>query len=72
MSLDVEDKAYSGYAREITSEDTYQRVSAELRAERSWIADELERQKGTLEKAIRRLVSADTIRDLYPLLKDRI
>ena len=70
--LDAEAKAYSGYARDITSEETYQRVSAELRAERSWITEELERQQGTLEDARRRLVSADTIRDLYPHLKDRI
>ena len=70
--LDAEAKAYSGYARDITSEETYQRVSAELRAERSWITEELERQQGTLEEARRRLVSADTIRDLYPHLKDRI
>ena len=69
---DAEAKAYSGYARASTSEETYQRVAAELRAERSWITEELERHQKTLEEAQRKLVTADTIRNLYPLLAERV
>ena len=36
---DSDAKAYSGYARGITSEETYKRVVAELKAERAWIGE---------------------------------
>ena len=58
--------------RGITSEETYKRVVAELKAERAWIGDELERQKMVLEEANRDLVSAAAIKELYPLLAERI
>ena len=69
---DTDAKAYSGYVRGITSEETYKRVVAELKAERTWIIEELERQKEALEEANRDLVSAEAIKELYPLLAERI
>jgi len=56
----------------MASEDTYKRVAAELRAERVWISDELERQRKALDDAQHMVVSTDAIKALYPALVDRI
>jgi len=69
---DAEAKAYSEYVRDMASEDTYKRVAAELRAERVWVSEELERHRKALEDAQHLVVSADAIKALYPALVDRI
>ena len=60
------------YVREITSRETYEGVAAELKAERAWINEELDRQKKALQEATQSLVSAESIRELYPVLAQRI
>ena len=65
-------RAYAGYARGITSEDTYSRVSAELQAERGWVAQELQRAQDSLKDARRTELSVEKIKELYPVVVDRI
>jgi len=47
-------------------------VVAELRADRSWIGEELECQNGALDEARQSLAGAKVIEELYPRLLDRI
>ena len=68
----AEARAYSGYVRGLASEETYRRVSAELRAERTWIVEERERLGKALEDAQHTVVKVDAIRELYPLLLERL
>ena len=56
----------------MASEETYKRVAAELRAERAWASEEMERQQQALQNAERMAVSADAVKRLYPALVDRI
>ncbi len=73
VKLDAADaRAYSGYARALTSEETYQSVAAELRAERGWVEEELTQQATSLYEAKQHLVSAEEVRKLYPLLAQRL
>ena len=67
-----EAKAYGGYVRGLASDETYKRVAAELKAERTWITDELERQGKVLDDARRKVEDAQAIKALYPLLLERI
>jgi len=69
---DAEAKAYSGYARGMASEETYRRVTAELRAEHTWLTEELERQHEALEDTRHMAISADAIKRLYPVLLHRM
>ena len=69
---DTEARAYAGFARGVTSEEIYRRVAAELKAERAWIEEELERQEGSLKESEQALVSSDNVRELYPRLAQRV
>ena len=69
---DTEAKAFSEYVRGMASEEAYTRVVAELKAERAWVTEELERQKKSLEDAQRIILSMDAIKTLYPKMVERI
>jgi len=72
-SLDAADtRAFSAYSRGIVLEQTYMRTTAELRAERTWVGEELDRQKQALKDAEFILSNSENIRRLYPLMLDRI
>ena len=69
---DTEALAYAGFARGMTSEEIYRRVAAQLKAERAWIGEELERQERSLSESRQALISADMIRELYPRLAQQV
>jgi len=69
---DAEAKALSEHVRKMASEEAYKRVAAELRAERVWVSEELERQRKALDDAQNMVVSVDAIKALYPALVARI
>ena len=71
--LDVADaRAFSGYARGITAEKTYVSTAAELRAERAWLEEDLAAQRRLLAEAQHLAANAANIRQIYPLLMQRI
>ena len=47
-------------------------MAAELKAQRTWVMEELQRQHVVLEDARGAAVRADTIKELYPRLVRRI
>ena len=70
--LDVADaRAFSGYARGLTSEQTYMCTTAELKAERSWLEEELNTHSQVVGDAQRLAANARNIQRLYPLVIDR-
>ena len=69
---DAEARAYSGYAREMASEDAYYRVCKELGSDRVWIEDELKLQRQALEDTKHSALGADAIRRLHPKLVERL
>jgi len=69
---EAEARAYSGYVRGDATEETYKRVAAELRAERAWVTEELERQHMALERAEEEAINAEAVKVMYPLLLERI
>ena len=69
---DAEARAYGGYVRGLASEQPCRRVVAGLRAERTWVQEELERQRRELERAQQALIDTEAITRIYPQLVERI
>jgi site-specific DNA recombinase len=65
-------RAYRGYAKGVVSEETYRRVDSEFQAERTWIEQELARQREELRGAERQVIDADAVRMLYPRVVEHI
>ena len=65
-------RAYSGFARELTSESTYTKIRKEIETEQEWLREELSREASALKSLEQRPVSVDAVKDLRQRVIDRL
>jgi hypothetical protein len=65
-------RAYDGFVRGLTDEETYHRVMAGYRAEESWLTQELERERRHLALAEQAALSVASVNELYGVLAERL
>ncbi len=65
-------RAFDEFVRGRTDEETYNRVVAGYQAKEVWLREELARQQKDLERAEGKALDIQTVRQLYPVLKERL